>query len=255
MRNLRGHPGARPGRAGHRAGGARPDDRRDDSPRPERPRHVSRRRHCARRPQAEHRRRRGRPPAVLERDGDIWAVQNGELYNHDDLRATLAADGHRFDSRCDTEVLPHLYERWDTRFPKQLRGMFAIAIWDGRQRRAVLARDRLGIKPLYYADTGDLARLRVGAEEPARERPRVHRARLRGDRRLLDARLRAGATYSARAGQEAAARAPARRRGREGHVEAVLAVSAARARARLGRRSRSTRRACWRSWRHRSGCG
>ena len=60
-------------------------------------------------------------------------------------------DGHDFASRCDTEILPHLYERYGDRFPEQLRGMFGIAVWDGRRRRALLARDRLGIKPLYYA--------------------------------------------------------------------------------------------------------
>jgi asparagine synthase (glutamine-hydrolysing) len=87
-------------------------------------------------------------------DGTIQAIQNGELYNHRDLRRLLAADGHVFRSKCDTEVLPHLYERYGEDFPKHLRGMFAIAIWDGRRQRAVVARDRLGIKPLYYAHVG-----------------------------------------------------------------------------------------------------
>ena len=86
----------------------------------------------------------------------IWAIQNGELYNHAALRDDLVAAGHRFESRCDTEVIPHLYERFGASFPEQLRGMFGLALWDGERRRAVVARDRLGIKPLYYARAGDL---------------------------------------------------------------------------------------------------
>src|SRR6266511_2674987 len=84
---------------------------------------------------------------VANESGTIWAIQNGELYNHLDLRRELS--GHRFRSDCDTEILPHLYERHATAFPERLRGMFAIAIWDEHERRLVLARDRLGIKPLY----------------------------------------------------------------------------------------------------------
>ena len=86
----------------------------------------------------------------------VWAIQNGELYNHPSLRAELTRDGHRFETRCDTEVIPHLYERFGTAFEERLRGKFAIAVWDNRLRRAVLARDRLGIKPLYYAQSGDV---------------------------------------------------------------------------------------------------
>jgi asparagine synthase (glutamine-hydrolysing) len=89
-------------------------------------------------------------------DGTIWAVQNGELYNHKDVRSRLGSRGHRFQTRCDTEIIPHLYEDSGTAFPEHLRGMFGIALWDGPNRRAVLARDRLGIKPLYYAEAGDL---------------------------------------------------------------------------------------------------
>jgi asparagine synthase (glutamine-hydrolysing) len=88
--------------------------------------------------------------------GDIWAIQNGELYNHVGIRDQLGRDGHSFRSRCDTEILPHLYERYGTSFPTRLRGMFGLAVWDGRERRLVLARDRLGIKPLYYARRDDL---------------------------------------------------------------------------------------------------
>jgi asparagine synthase (glutamine-hydrolysing) len=92
----------------------------------------------------------GHQPVASE-DGAVWAVQNGELYNHQALRAELAASGHRFRSRCDTEIIPHLYEQQGPRFPERLRGKFGLALWDGRGRRLVLARDRLGVKPLYLA--------------------------------------------------------------------------------------------------------
>jgi asparagine synthase (glutamine-hydrolysing) len=97
----------------------------------------------------------GHQPFASE-DERVWAVQNGELYNHEALRAELRGSGHRFRSRCDTEVLPHLYERDGASVPERLRGKFAIAIWDERERRALLARDRLGVKPLYWARADDL---------------------------------------------------------------------------------------------------
>jgi len=97
----------------------------------------------------------GHQPFQNER-GDVWAVQNGELYNHEAVRNELKARGHRFHTRCDTEVLPHLYEDSGSAFAAELRGMFGIAVWDESRRRAVLVRDRLGIKPLYWAQTGDL---------------------------------------------------------------------------------------------------
>jgi asparagine synthase (glutamine-hydrolysing) len=97
----------------------------------------------------------GHQPFANE-DRTVWAVQNGELYNHDALRDALRADGHSFRSRCDTEVLPHLYERYGERYGEHLRGKFVTAVWDARQRRAVVTRDRLGIKPLYYAVVDDL---------------------------------------------------------------------------------------------------
>src|SRR5918994_1219668 len=86
--------------------------------------------------------------------GSVWAIQNGELFNHLEVRKHLIADGHAFSSECDTEIIPHLYERHGDDFPLHLRGMFAIAVWDEGRRRAVLVRDRLGIKPLYYAQCG-----------------------------------------------------------------------------------------------------
>ena len=97
----------------------------------------------------------GHQPFASE-DQAIWAIQNGELYNHEGLRAELKSARHHFRSRCDTEILPHLYERDGAKMPAQLRGKFAIAVWDGRQRRALLARDRLGVKPLYWTRSGDV---------------------------------------------------------------------------------------------------
>jgi asparagine synthase (glutamine-hydrolysing) len=91
----------------------------------------------------------------LNEDRSVVAIQNGELYNHSELRRALQREGHAFTSRCDTEILPHLYERYGARFPEHLTGKFGIAIWDERRRRAVLARDRMGVKPLYWARNGD----------------------------------------------------------------------------------------------------
>jgi asparagine synthase (glutamine-hydrolysing) len=95
----------------------------------------------------------GHQPMASE-DGAIHVVQNGELYEHRRLRGELEARGHRFGSHCDTEVLPHLYEERGLAFAEGLRGMFAIALWDARERRLVLARDPFGIKPLYYRVAG-----------------------------------------------------------------------------------------------------
>ena len=84
-------------------------------------------------------------------DGTIWTVFNGEIYNHHELRRTLEARGHIFKGNADTEVLPHLYEEEGPEFVKKLRGMFALAIYDLRNQTLTLARDRFGIKPLFYA--------------------------------------------------------------------------------------------------------
>lgn len=83
--------------------------------------------------------------------GQIWLVVNGEIYNYKSLRRRLKSYGHRFKTNSDSEVIIHAYEQWGLSFAEYLNGMFAAALWDGPRRRLVLARDRLGIKPLYFS--------------------------------------------------------------------------------------------------------
>ena len=151
--------------------------------RPPRPR---RRRHLPRRPRRAGARRlsiidleHGDQPIANE-DGSVAVVQNGEIYNYRELRRRAgAARATASPPHCDTEVLVHLYEEHGDGFVERLRGMFAIALWDARERRLLLARDRFGIKPLYYrAADGELsfaselkAMLRA-AGLLARDRPR-----------------------------------------------------------------------------------
>jgi asparagine synthase (glutamine-hydrolysing) len=105
--------------------------------------------------------RTGHQPIANE-DESVWIVYNGELYNHLALRQDLEARGHRYRTKSDTETIIHLYEEHGRDCVKYLRGMFAFALWDRRSRRLFIARDRLGIKPLYYHYDGH--RLLFGSE-------------------------------------------------------------------------------------------
>jgi len=92
---------------------------------------------------------------ISNEDGDIWIVFNGEIYNHQDLRKDLQSRGHRYRTKSDTETIVNLYEEYGRDCVAHLRGMFAFAIWDRSKRCLFLARDRLGIKPLYYRYAGN----------------------------------------------------------------------------------------------------
>ena len=96
----------------------------------------------------------GRQP-IQNEEGTIWTVFNGEIYNYRELRTTLVQRGHQFQTHTDTEVIVHLYEEYGDDLVHHLRGMFAFAVWDIPRKRGLLARDRLGIKPLFYAQVDD----------------------------------------------------------------------------------------------------
>ncbi len=112
-------------------------------------------------------------------DGTVWITYNGEVYNFPQLRQELLARGHRFKTRCDTEVIVHLYEEAGAACVEQLRGMFAFAVWDTRKQELLLVRDRLGVKPLYYAQRG--GRVLFGSEIKAILAADDAPRRLRGD--------------------------------------------------------------------------
>ena len=89
---------------------------------------------------------------IPNEDGSIQLVYNGEIFNHEPLRRELEVLGHKFRGRCDSEVVVHAYEAWGPRCVERFRGFFAYALWDAKRRQLVLARDRIGIKPLYYVE-------------------------------------------------------------------------------------------------------
>ena len=88
-------------------------------------------------------------------DGSITVVYNGEIYNFKELRSELIVRGHCFKTKSDTEVIVHMYEELGVECVQRFRGMFAFALWDANKCQLLLARDRLGVKPLYYAATAD----------------------------------------------------------------------------------------------------
>ena len=106
----------------------------------------------------------GQQPLANE-DGQVRVVFNGEIYNHADIRRELEQLGHRYHTKSDTETIVHAYEQWGDDAVDRFRGMFAFAIWDCRRRRLLLVRDRLGIKPLYWARVGSI--LLFGSEVKA----------------------------------------------------------------------------------------
>jgi asparagine synthase (glutamine-hydrolysing) len=103
----------------------------------------------------------GQQPLSNE-DETVWVVFNGEIYNHEEIRPALEASGHKYRTRCDTETIVHAYEEWGDACVERFRGMFAFAIWDAKRQRLLLARDRMGIKPLYW--TVKNGRLIFGSE-------------------------------------------------------------------------------------------
>src|SRR3954447_12608539 len=92
---------------------------------------------------------------ISNETGTVWIVFNGEIYNHSELRRQLELRGHRYRTNSDTETIVHLYEEYGRDCVQHLRGMFAFAIWDRDKQTLFIARDRLGIKPLYYCLSGD----------------------------------------------------------------------------------------------------
>ncbi len=117
---------------------------------------------------------------VFNEDRSAWIVFNGEIYNFPELRPELESRGHRFYTHTDTEVIIHLYEDMGADCVKKLRGMFGLAIYDKTKRKLILARDRLGKKPLHYALAQGESLLRIRNQVDSRRRSRTRRSQLPG---------------------------------------------------------------------------
>jgi asparagine synthase (glutamine-hydrolysing) len=117
----------------------------------------------------------GHQPLANE-DGSIWVAHNGEVYNFPELSKELKSLGHSFKTRTDTETLVHSYEEWGEDFIHRLRGMFAFALWDGRQHKLLLVRDRIGIKPLYFTLLEDKTMVFGSELKAILIHPRINRA-------------------------------------------------------------------------------
>ena len=160
---------------------------------------------CA--PAQHHRRDHGHQP--LAGCGErVTVVQNGEIYNHAELRAQLVSRGHAFRTRCDTEVLAHAYEEWGDAFLRRLRGMFALALWDRERQRLPLARDRFGIKPLSTQLTAAASRSRPSS--PHWRAPGSRATSTRTPSRRSSPSTRSRAAHRLPCGTQAAPRASAR---------------------------------------------
>ena len=164
---------------------------------------------------------------ISNEDRTIWTVFNGELYNYQALRARLEAAGHRLATNSDTECLVHLYEDIGDAFVSELEGMFALALWDDRRKKLVLARDRFGKKPLLYAEDGGGSGLDRSSRRfwPSVDRPH---ARSRCARRVPRVHVGAGATDHLQTDSQAAAGARAGPRHEPEHACRVIGRSGTR---------------------------